>query len=145
MNHFNVSDRIRVGDPCYNMLELEFPARKGSWMAKAFMSDAGDWGRRVASVVVHHESWVPGEGSSDSEWFFVDSGMAGVFVPEVWENHGVFYDDCCSKANPYGFVRGGFVSSSGYGDGGYQAKVHTVRGRAVAAELTFIPEQTTVR
>ena len=57
----------------------------------------------------------------------------------------VVHEDCCSKANPYGFVRGGFVSSSGYGDGGYGARIHLVRGRAVAAELTFIPEQTTVQ
>lgn len=144
-NHFTVSDTILVGDPCYDQGEIQESAKPGRWLAKAFIKDAGDWGRRVARAVVHHESWIPGEGSLDSGWFFVDSGMAGVFVPEVWEGHGVFYDECCSKANPYGFVRGGFVTSSGYGDGGYRAEIHRVRGRAVAVELVFIPEQTTVQ
>jgi hypothetical protein len=71
----------------------------------------------------------------------VDSGQAGVFDLSVYEDDGVFYEDCCSATlskRRFGFVPGGFVSSSGFGDGCYEAQIYKEKGVAVAVEITFI-------
>ena len=103
---------------------------------------AGSRGSRVSRVVVHHVEFNPADPKIRSfhEHFSVDSGQAGVFD---FGSYGVddFYDLCCKKTlsrRQYGFMEEGFVTSSGYGDGTYEANVHTVGGKAVCIEVEFL-------
>lgn len=143
MKSFKVSSgKIIIGDPCYDHPELKAMARNGHWIAVVRRSDEGVWGQRVASVLVHHEKFDPiGKAYKERvEYIGVDSGQAGVFdISSYMPNHDVFYDDCCNAVNSgSGFVSGGFVTTSGYGDGGYPAKVYRHQGRAEAVEIVFI-------
>jgi len=74
----------------------------------------------------------------------VDSGQAGVFDGDICDGDDEdFYDRCCNTTlkNPgYGYMKGGFVSSSGYGDGGYECLVYKNNGVAVGVEITFIEQ-----
>jgi hypothetical protein len=140
---FQVSGHIVVTDPCYECGEASSPAVPGRWVGRAFVSDRGDWGRRVASVVVHHESWDPTLAEDvKTTYIGVDSGQAGVFDSDTYEyDHELLYDECCEVTSGlHGYVEGGWVSSSGYGDGGYKVKIYRVCGKASAVEITFLPE-----
>jgi len=85
----------------------------------------------------------------------VDSGQAGVFDLAVYPQDGStgehddensFYGQCCKVTldktqGRAGKVNGGFVASSGYGDGGYDAyAIYDDRNNAVAIKIVFIPE-----
>lgn len=138
------SGALVFGDPCYDTNE-SCKAQNGTWTAHVVVSDEGSWGNRVKRVVVHHEDFNPGDPHIKSEvvGFSVDSGQAGVFDRD---SYGVydFYDICCKKTlskKQCGYLEGGFVTSSGYGDGMYDALVQKVGGKAVCIELTFIPEE----
>lgn len=151
LKSFGVSGRIIVSDPCYECGEVSVDALPGRWVGRAFTTSADEWGPRVAEVVVHHESWDPTADTSTSTGYIgVDSGQAGVFDADLYElDHDVMYDACCnatlSNSDGHGYVEGGWVTSSGYGDGGYKTRIHRVGGKAVAVEITFIPERSTVR
>lgn len=142
---FNVSSgQVVFGDPCYPTNPL-YPARNGNWTAHVDMSDQGDWGNRVSRVVVHHEDFNPADRGIRrcTEGFSVDSGQAGVFDSSFYGGER-FYDDCCHETlsdAQYGYLPTGFVSSSGYGDGWYEAEIQTVGGKAVCLELIFIEDE----
>lgn len=135
------SGTLCVGDPCYDSNKT-VPALDGEWAAHVETMDADNWGVRVARVTVHHKDFNPADRRLTSRGFTfgVDSGQAGVFDGGSYGSDG-FYDDCCrktlSKAGN-GYLAGGFVSSSGYGDGCYGAEVQSVGGKAVCVELVFI-------
>jgi hypothetical protein len=134
------SGMVVVGDPCYDSNKT-FPALNGGWEAAVDTILSGDWGHRISRITVHHEDFDPSKTKVVNGTFSVDSGQAGVFCSGSYGFEGSFYDSCCKKTlsrKGYGFVAGGFVSSSGYGDGFYEYTVHTVRGKAVCVELEFI-------
>ena len=141
MKSFSVtSGNIFVSDPCYDTGELKVPARNGRWLASVQKTDEGSWGTRVASILVHHESFDPigKKYGQDLEHIGVDSGQAGVFDIGSYGS-GSFYDTCCRATDKdFGFVPGGFVSSSGYGDGGYKVRIFKAGGRSEAVEIVFI-------
>lgn len=147
MKSFRVINRkIVVGDPCYeasSMMSCVFAARNGRWLAVTRVVNEG-WGDRVSIVIVHHEAFDPiGKNYTERlEHFGVDSGQAGVFEAEKYSaDHGSFYDTCClATSSGGGFVPGGFVTSSGYGDGLYSARIYMRHGEAEAVEMVFIPE-----
>lgn len=138
------SGHVVIGDPCYSTNQT-VPALNGSWEAHVETCDAGSWGTRIRRVTVHHKDFDPAaDMKTVRRQFGVDSGQAGVFCESVYESDGIFYDSCCEEtltAKSCGFVRGGFVSSSGYGDGCYEAIIHVVRGKAACVELEFIEEE----
>lgn len=140
---FRVHDKIVVGDPCYDTNKT-FPAKEGLWEASVDKMNCGDWGNRIGRVTVHHKDFNPAlDMKVEHKGFSVDSGQAGVFCGSVYDSSGPFYEDCCRETlseEGYGFVRGGFVSSSGYGDGYYDMTVYLVRGKAVCVELEFMEE-----
>ena len=144
MKSFRVTNgKIVVSDPCYEQGELRAAARNGRWVAVSRRSDESDWGLRVSSVLVHHESFDPiGKKYTERvEYFGVDSGQAGVFDADKYsaDGHDSFYDMCCRATNEgCGFVPGGFVTTSGYGDGGYPARIYRCHGEAEAVEMVFI-------
>jgi hypothetical protein len=136
-----VSGRVTLGDPCYESNKT-VKAKNGPWTARVYKTDEGSWGRRVSRVLVHHEGFDPlARGlRSKRATFTVDSGQAGVFDFSRYGGEE-FYEDCCRATlsnRGVGFVPSGFVSSSGYGDGCYEAKIHMVDDIAVCVELVFI-------
>lgn len=135
------SGRIVVGDPCYQT-NLTFPALNGEWEATVDKADCDSWGSRIARVTVHHEDFDPVAVNMKvvKKSFSVDSGQAGVFCDSVYDSNGPFYDECCTQTlskESHGFVDGGFVSSSGYGDGYYDAYIYKVGDKVVCVELDF--------
>ena len=141
---FRVSSGVLVvGDPCYGTNE-SVAAQNGPWTAHVVMGSEEFWGNRVRKVVVHHEDFNPADPriSVEERGFGVDSGQAGVFDGHSYGGDG-FYDLCCSKTlskRQYGYLRDGFVTSSGYGDGFYSADIHKIAGKSVCVELCFIGE-----
>lgn len=138
------SGTLVFGDPCYET-NASCKAQNGPWTAHVEMSDEGSWGSRVKKVVVHHDDFNPGDRliKTKKVGFSVDSGQAGVFDGASYGGES-FYDLCCKRTlsrQQYGYLEDGFVTSSGYGDGFYDAEVFSVAGKAVCVELTFIGEE----
>jgi hypothetical protein len=138
------SGTVACTDPCYGTPDVKVAAKNGDWMAHVETSDEGSWGRRVSKILVHHVDFSPvGDCcQEESHTIGVDSGQAGVFDGGGFDgNDSIFYEICCNvtlSKTGYGYVPGGFVSSSGYGDGGYDCLVYKKNGLAVGIEVTFI-------
>ena len=156
-----LGNKVMVSDPCYGIgtwcqgvLENVLP---GNYKCNVEYSDEGDWGIRVASIEVVHDDYDEVL-CMDMENFEVgvDSGQAGIFDYDYYaEYHDScdvrphvdddWYDRVCditlSKASA-GNVDGlGFVSSSGFGDGGYACWTERNRdGYIVAIRVEFITE-----
>jgi len=135
------SGKIVIGDPCYEA-NPSYPAKNGPWTAHVVTKEEPFWGKRVKKVVVHHQDFNPADSNIRhfKEDFSVDSGQAGVFDYLAYGSEG-FYEICCKETlskKQYGYIEGGFVTSSGYGDGWYEAEIHTLGGKAVCLEITFL-------
>lgn len=139
-------NQIVVTDPCYKTPTITLGSVPGYWVARASASKHGDWGRRIGSITVTHEDYEPHRvrwEELEGETCDVDSGQAGVFDAKGYDSEQD-YDDVCgvtSSGEGYGYTRTGFVSSSGYGDGGYPVEVARDRdGLVVGVRITFIEE-----
>jgi hypothetical protein len=146
------SDKLMISDPCYTrgtwcqgIIENVIP---GKWKTKAKIEPERT-GRRVHEI----SALLIGE-KKPTAWekckfeVGVDSGQAGIFDESIYpggetgeyEEPG-FYNDCCQvTAEAWcGVVPGGFVSRSGYGDGGYEAFISkNGDGKVVAVRVVFI-------
>jgi len=150
------SGRVVVSDPCYDRttwcMQPDFPVRRGRYQVFATISDEGEMGLRVASLMVCHEDFV--DEALALEWqvavtdIGVDSGQCGFFddsvYPQSKDHHESkpFYDECCEITladSQAGLLQSGkgVVSSSGYGDGGYCLWAKEVNGENVALLLDF--------
>jgi len=161
MTTFEVtSGKINITDPCYSpdtwCAIFDLDAENGIWYADVEKYDAGDWGNRCARLVATHESLKKGTYETKLEVLEigVDSGQAGIFDSSLYEdkhsekleldfdNPSCFYERCCKATLgelKWGTVDGkGVVSSSGYGDGGYDVYVFKKDGKVVAVEVIFI-------
>jgi len=129
---------LRVTDPCYSKetwcAGTVANCRKGTWIAEIERQNCGSWGNRIARLTVTHE--LGGTGPDEDAGFEVgvDSGQAGVFDDRHYPDDtddSPFYDECCrltlAKAGA-GALSFGVVSSSGFGDGSYTAKVRRDAG-----------------
>lgn len=161
-NTFTVnSGKLTVSDPCYdpgtwcsgtidNVLN-------GTWKAILRADAFGSWGERVSELVAYHDAHSEYRRKADELCNFevgVDSGQAGIFDAEYYAAHGgsgefgepdTFYGRCCAITmdddEPGGTLEHGCVSSSGFGDGGYQAFVaRNDAGQVVAVRVVFIGE-----
>ena len=138
------SGTVACSDPCYGTPDVKVKAKNGEWVAHAETSNEGSWGERVSKITVHHVEFSPvgNRYQVESHIINVDSGQAGVFDGDICDGDDEdFYDRCCNTTlkNPgYGYMKGGFVSSSGCGDGGYECLVYKNNGVAVGVEITFI-------
>ena len=135
------SGKIVIGDPCYET-NPSYPAKNGPWTAHVVTTEEPFWGKRIKKVVVHHKDFDPADSKIRrlKEDFSVDSGQAGVFDYLSYGSDG-FYDLCCKETlskKQYGYIEGGFVTSSGHGDGWYEAEVQTLCGKAVCLEIKFL-------
>jgi hypothetical protein len=157
------SGKIMVSDPCYNK-ETWCQGKldnvlNGTWNAILYIYNEGEWGKRVGHLLVHHINHpsdldLPNWEQQDFD-VGVDSGQAGIY--DEAEYHGGFDADCNEEwydinckltydpkdSNQFGGVlKGGVVSSSGYGDGGYDCSVIKnfsipSCGKIVAIEINF--------
>ena len=144
-----------VTDPCYSP-DLwccnKVSVRPGKWQTAISRNDSD----AIACLGVYHEAYDENRVSWEGAPFLVgvDSGQAGVFDAEFFErNHGgeyndpsSFYGECCAiTLSRLGFgalqCEKGFVSTSGYGDGGYDLRIgRNDAGEAVALEVIFISD-----
>lgn len=158
------SGALRVTDPCYDATTWcagsLHDVKNGIWQAHVgFHDDAHGWGRRVAYLhIVHGEaqSHFDPHAEFDSTWVNsdidvgVDSGQAGFFdlalFNQVCDNGALkdkFYDEICRlTSEDGGLVHSiGAVSSTGYGDGGYDCLVRRDEaGNVIEAVLIYIAE-----
>lgn len=162
-----VSGKLAVSDPCYapdvwcrgELTNVE----NGSWYASIVKHDCGDWGQRVAKLTIVHESCDDSQGLTRQKAPFevgVDSGQAGFFDAAHYQDSSVipdakpapaddpsepWYQYCCDiTLSPIraGVLPFGVVSSTGYGDGGYDCFYYTNdAGAIVKAEIVFLPEE----
>lgn len=142
------SGRIQISDPCYDGGTYEFPSKNGKWLAKAEVVDLGGWGRRIGKILVHHEGFSPvGQSLEPKEILVgVDSGQMGVYDALSFGggDDRDFYETCCNATlspKSHGYIKGGFVTSSGVGDGAYDGTVWCEKGKAVAVEIVFLTDE----
>jgi hypothetical protein len=139
----------RISDPCYELgtwcAGTIMPVKNGVWHSYVVRSDENDWGIRCAMLVAYNTE--TGKVHQEDHRFEkqrfevgVDSGQAGIFDAKHFKDdesvkgcertgneHPIcedepFYSICCDRTLSdigAGVIPYGVVSSSGYGDGGY--------------------------
>ena len=138
--------------------------KTGKWSAHVDYRNMEDWGNRVCQIWAIHDDLkgkIPTTGWKLEKFEVgVDSGQAGIFEHKAvrsdgQEEQGAFdqthwYGRCCNitcppdhgkdlRPAPAGIVDGnGFVSSSGYGDGGYQCRTRKKDNLIVSIKIRLI-------
>jgi hypothetical protein len=164
LGKFEITSGImRVTDPCYDKetwCSGTLDARNGTWEAYVEVSDEGQWGKRAATLIVFHEETQHSGGGWEKSKINVgvDSGQAGFFDNALYpdtERTGeygdvnTFYGKVCTLTHDEkdrsvvgGVLPFGAVSSSGFGDGGYDCYVRRDEmGQVVAAKIVFITDE----
>lgn len=161
------SGEVMVSDPCYEVgvwcQTIINNVKNGNWFGCVRKSDEGSWGIRNASLIIHHEnsplSDINNWKKEDAQ-IGVDSGQAGIYDIESFRNDRMinkvknkiglaiekdgdkFYALNCDLTNEEihaGTLENGVVSSSGFGDGGYELYTSKDKdGEIVAMEIVFI-------
>lgn len=154
--------RIVAIDPCYSdadRLAANIPnVLNGTWTVDADISDEGSCGKRVAIVTIAHEDHLTSRMTFETfeADCGVDSGQFGFFDGDLWDRDGRGQGDSQDKASFYGqccditlgteqggvtTIVPGYVSSSGFGDGGYPVEVaRNTQGQVIGVRVTFIGE-----
>lgn len=155
LSPITLSDSVVVSDPCYQRdiwcMGFLKGVKPGTYIPEIFLGSNG----RVESIEVCHESHTAQKWEKTDFEVGVDSGQAGIFDDSIYP-HGEtgeyddltqFYGKCCALTldQPHrgGTLEGkGLVSSSGYGDGGYDCEVSkNLKGEIIAIRIIFIPEE----
>lgn len=160
----NVIGTMIAADPCYDHETVANEnagvrhVKTGVWHAFANKTDEGEWGVRVASLLVIHEDYLDYsifdlKISKKKYGIPVDSGQAGFFDAYHHLDNDVitwtpqhnyrdpWYNACCDATlgdEQAGVIPYGAVASSGYGDGYYPAYIWRDGNKAVAMEIVFI-------
>lgn len=151
------TDKVVVTDPCYirgtwcGAYEVE--VKPGEYKTSIETSDEGDWGIRVAELKVKMVGETVVREDAADFMVGVDSGQAGIFCDTLYpegevgefDGDGSFYDQCCNitlSDEQYGEIQGkGFLSSSGFGDGGYSCYLgYNTDNQVVSIRIVFIDE-----
>lgn len=104
---------------------------KGEWEASAEIKDCGDWGNRVAKLILKAVNQTAIKYQKLSADIGVDAGVCGIFEDKPDYNDSAWYSFCdelcrsnCGLASTSNaFHCEGAWSSSGYGDGSYEATI----------------------
>lgn len=160
------SGKARISDPCYDLetwcAGTLDAVKNGDWKAQVLKKDMGDWGNRCGVLIAHHgDNPVTYEYSGWNKEAIdvgVDSGQAGIFdLAHFKDDDSVrgltresvqgticedepFYSFCCDRTLSRigaGTIPYGVISSSGYGDGGYECYTVTEHGEIVAIMIDF--------
>ena len=163
-----VSGKLAVSDPCYDpdvwcRGELE-NCKIGTWNASIVEKHMGTWGHRICRLIAVHEDYIHASSLIREVAGFevgVDSGQAGIFDASHYQDDSVvpddghkhlfegeeaepWYDYCCDitlSVQSAGVLPFGCVSSSGFGDGGYDCYIwRNSDGQIVRVEIEFIAE-----
>ena len=157
---------LRVTDPCYSDMDTSWCAGNlnnvlnGTWEAHVgYHDDVQGWGGRrcafIHIVAQGYERHFDHSTELDSTWQLadidvgVDSGQAGFFDLAKFaqaiaqtESNDAFYGSVCDltlSEKSFGTVTFGCVSSSGYGDGGYDCYYRRNDvGQIIEALIVFI-------
>ena len=162
MEYFELkSDTLVVTDPCYNRDTISNDAGgiiknclPGKWFC--FTTIMKNMGTRVSELHILHEKYLTAHhlySELDAPFdVSVDSGQAGVFDAEQYP-HGetgdygdetTFYGRACAATEHglSGVITEGFVSRSGFGDGGYPAFIGITNDqKCVSVRVVFIDEE----
>jgi hypothetical protein len=156
-----LGNKVMISDPCYGLntwcqgvLENVLP---GNYNCEVEYSDEGIWGRRVAAIEVKHENCGVYRLEAQDFEVGVDSGQAGIFDYEYYAKYHTdtnesdhvdddWYDRVCNitlaRESAGAVDEFGFVSSSGYGDGGYTCYAAKNKdGYIVAIRIEYIDEE----
>ena len=157
----------RISDPCYEKdtwcSGTIDNCKIGMWKSKVIKSDEGDWGNRVAYLIAWHED-TKEPNPETTGWnkreidVGVDSGQAGIFddyhfkvdesikgVERIGKEEAICVDEpwysiCCDRTLSdvgAGVIPFGCVSSTGYGDGSYEASSLEKDGEVVAIMIDY--------
>lgn len=155
---FELGTKALITDPCYprhTWCAGVVDTRPGKWVGTVLME-----GRVCATLLTYHENSVVDiddprfEQLKQSDGSYidvgVDSGQAGIFCDSIYP-HGdtgdscdmdSFYGKACNETNGvtrWGVLDRGIVSSSGYGDGGYNAYgIKDIDNRLIAIKIVFV-------
>jgi hypothetical protein len=165
----NFGSNLIASDPCYSRgthcAAFDIQIKPGSYNCYALTQNEGRWGERVAEIKILHKDSVNSGIASEilSKYVIgVDSGQAGFFDDSVYphlpegadkhkhpefnyNNEKGFYKQACNLTNKeqfgIGFGGKGFVSRSGFGDGGYSLWLYKENNEIVGAKIVFINEE----
>lgn len=158
LGRFECGGKLWISDPCYDQnprLGEFVDDAKGAWQAFAIKTALGtNWGPRIHQIIaVRDESGIEAlEILAKPRWkkigsCSVDSGQAGFFDAAVHkpanddDGEEPYYEACCDATlgnDSAGIVPGGAVSSSGFGDGGYDIKEMRRKGKLLGLRIDFI-------
>ena len=158
---------VRVSDPCYDRKTwcagTIDGVKKGEWVAEAISFNEGEWGNRIGYLIAFHKDYKFDIDKTREVANFqvgVDSGQAGIYDDKYFKDDKVFakftnkdrkYDQIicpedvwyswnCDKTlvkPSAGIIPFGCVSSSGYGDGGYECSFIKEEGKVVAIVINY--------
>lgn len=141
--HFG--ETIDITDPCYNrdvwcrMNDVEIVP--GNYQCVIWESDEGDWGIRVGAIGIYLCGVVPSQKAMKCIGEIgVDAGLAGFFdhKPDYTDEEWSDFCDMIGRGRAW-ITDGGFFSSSGYGDGGYDVFAYkNSNGDITSLEIRFL-------
>ena len=141
----NLSGKVVVSDPCYDRdvwcMQDDIAVKAGNYHVYVSYSDEKEFGTRVAALAVVHTDHLDLLSDGHLNWnsvngsIGVDSGQCGIFDDSIYprgtkadedaEVFDSFYQECCNitgSEEQGGILKSGkgVVTSSGFGDGGYE-------------------------
>lgn len=153
VGEIRLDGKVDITDPCYNKdvwCRITMDCQPGNYKGYAYISDEGDWGKRVAMLSIFKD----GKKKDLKKMKFIDSigvdaGMAGFFrdKPDYpggnW--HGFLVEAGAYNAEgEWDYSRRvysidyGIFSESGFGDGCYEVYANKSKS---AFTIVFIPEE----
>lgn len=160
----NLNGKVYATDPCYSIdtwcMALIKNIKKGKYHCFAVKYDKGIWGKRISELTIVHDEYKDKSLVWETTDYSigVDSGQAGFFDEKYYKKYhkGEDVDDNAEDSQWYNRVCNitlngnwcgtiddkGVVSSSGYGDGGYDVfAVYDENNNIIALKLVFIYDE----
>jgi hypothetical protein len=155
MKQIQLGKRVRVSDPCYGTSVwcsgVVDNVKEGTYNVDIEISDENVWGERVKSLTAIHSEYT-GHSIIKKAPFEVgvDSGQAGIYDEDYYKQYHSeddcnddWYHDICQLTDPFGTKDDKcVVSSSGYGDGGYDCfLLRDKNNEVVGFQIVFIEDE----
>ena len=132
-----LSNNIIVSDPCYHSdlwCTKRLTISGGEYNCYMTIKDCGAWGKRIANVVIKKVGYSNVSPKKLVGCVGVDSGQCGIYDLDYfiskdndkdWNNVNSWYRGVCDEtlAGDFYWDDKCIVTSSGYGDGGYDVYV----------------------
>lgn len=155
MKQIQLGKKVRVSDPCYGTdvwcSGVVDNVKEGTYNVDINLSDEGMWGNRVKSLTAIHSEY-SGHSIIERAPFEVgvDSGQAGIYDEDYYRQYhseddcnNDWYHDICQLTDPFGTKDDKcVVSSSGFGDGGYDCfLLRDKNNEVVGFQIVFIEDE----